>query len=299
MRILLAIAAIIASCVTAKAATLNIQAVTQAGSAGACGDSQIVSNATISSNLSFGCSITGPVTVGYRMGGNTAARASFGSIGVGVSSTAAVLQQPSGSDVSTSQALASLSDTLTSSVISGWVSVPIDLAGQTVFSYFRPSGGDPGGIHSFALMSVTAWVGGIAGQTYSSIFSAYTDDVSTSPDVTTGSLGVTNLLVPLIGGQASFGLSMMADARCASGTEVGTTCSSTIDFFSSARFLAATVFDASGNLVLGASLSSSSGFNYLAGVNPHPAPVPVPVSGMLLLSGLAGLHYMRKRSVFR
>jgi hypothetical protein len=80
-------------------------------------------------------------------------------------------------------------------------------------------------------------------------------------------------------------------AACAGGPSyTGPACTSSVDFLDPISITGASVFDANGNLVPGASLLSQSGFNPNA-VTPVPTPEPsgvvLLVTGLLVLSGIA------------
>jgi len=70
------------------------------------------------------------------------------------------------------------------------------------------------------------------------------------------------------------------------------TCSATADFLDPLAITGASVYDANGNLVSGATLVSDSGFNPNAG---SPVPTPEPGSLPLLAAGLMGLFVISAR----
>ena len=92
--------------------------------------------------------------------------------------------------------------------------------------------------------------------------------------------------------EISSGLSATVTCRLA-----GEFCLSSASAFNSLRFTGATVFDTNGDIV-STSLTSSSGFDYLTGIDPHDVPtaaVPLPASLTLLIAGLSGLAVVRRR----
>ncbi|MEE4187804.1 MAG: VPLPA-CTERM sorting domain-containing protein [Roseobacter sp.] len=98
------------------------------------------------------------------------------------------------------------------------------------------------------------------------------------------------------GGQLDLFVSLQALSRC-SGT-IGTTCTGEAEFLNSLRITGGEVLDANGNLLSGGFLGSDSGFDYIAGVEPHErgdqvSPVPLPAGAWLMLAGLAGLGTIR------
>lgn len=183
-------------------------------------------------------------------------------------------------------------DTLTFGIQSGTFLLPVDVAG----SLDAP----------IASESVTGGGGGASAQidvgiygtnTYTSVFHegiSSTTGLGTSIE-RTGSLGTTVVPLSIVNGQVNLTASMEGQFQC-DGRFDGGPCAPSIDFFDSARFLAATVLDANGNVVANPTITSASGFDYLTGLLPHqPSPVPLPASAFLLGGALAGLAGFRRR----
>lgn len=87
---------------------------------------------------------------------------------------------------------------------------------------------------------------------------------------------------PITNGAATLQFTMVAGASC---TGAGG-CGSEADFLDPIRINSASVFDANGNLVSGATLISDSGFNPNGGAT---IPAPEPSSSLLLAGGLLAM----------
>lgn len=246
----------------------------------------------------LGADIEPFATVDYA--GAAAARASFGSLGVLVG--ASTITQPStrvGVNV-TSSAYSFFQDVIYSSLEVGSIVIPLDLMGTV-----SATNATPNEIASYASASFAAEVASgnlkyIYGVSFGQTFGGFQEN---------GTKGVTDFIIPILGGQSALSARLDATAFCNSGnfSQDGlssTVCNAGADFYSSLRFLGAKVYDAEGLLVSNATLRSDSGFDYIRGVEPHItiSPVPLPASGTLLLIavlGLVGLGFGRNRQTPR
>lgn len=180
-------------------------------------------------------------------------------------------------------AIASLEDTLFFGIDTGTALISVDLAGSQ--STGSTSGLNWAGVSSFLFVNVNGRI-------------VYSNDVMQSPVVPEnsemrGSLGTTELSFGFNGGELSLSASLRTDLEC-DATGGNNICGSSADFFNSIRFVGAAVFDDEGNRV-NTSVSSSSGFDYLVGMEPHATPVPLPASMSMLGLCLVGLFGFSRR----
>jgi hypothetical protein len=223
------------------------------------------------------------------------ARAELGSIGVSGSTFT------SGDALDDVSITAAFEDTLFFGIDSGTVSISVDVAGTRDWSL--PASGIANN-NTYAEVSATTYL--LTGFP-STVTTIYQSTIAVAPafspepyvNTQTGSLGTTTNTFAFSGGQLQLSAVMNAYFRCRSGfNELA--CSTSADFLNSLRFTGASVFDADGNAVT-TTVTSSSGFDYLKGLEPHSPPVdppsviPLPAAGWLLLAGVAGLAGLRRR----
>ncbi len=186
-------------------------------------------------------------------------------------------------------ATAGFSDTIFFGISSGTFTIPFDFRGLIAV----------GGFNSDARVSYNVVAGG---QPFGASAFSSTDalGVGTFGGVTSS---VTNVSFEFTDGQLGISAFIQAATKCGAlalrPPEVTlATCAAKADFSSSLRFLGGTVRDQDGFIAQDAYLGSTSGFNYLVGVEPHsPAPIPLPAGAPLLIGGLGLLAFMkRKRS---
>ena len=109
--------------------------------------------------------------------------------------------------------------------------------------------------------------------------------------------GVFAVVVPIADGILRMRTSAAANARACTIIANDTSCFAEANFGSSLRFLGITVLDAFENDVTDqVSIVSESGFDYVAGAQPHDRPevVPLPAPALLLLSAFVVLGSRRK-----
>jgi hypothetical protein len=172
---------------------------------------------------------------------------------------------------------------------SGTISIPLDFGGT---------------IELLSDVPVASFVG-LTGAASAAIGSDVIFSVSASFSTTNGLTGtgigneVKSVAIPIVNGQAAISASIGASANCqlivAGG--VPARCSALVDYGSSLRFLAASVFDEFGNLREDVLVTSQSGFDYRKGVEPHtplPEVIPLPAPAALLLTALLGFGAVRK-----
>lgn len=228
------------------------------------------------------------------------ARADLGGVGVAGELRVTSLAQTTGPGASDQARLfANIRDTLTFGIDTGTLILPVDVAGSiridSIPGVFGGSvQGQPSGFTSTQLTLVAD---------QRDVFTIFDrrEDVSAvgarSLTFNEGALGVTTLAIPFTDGRLDILLSLGATLFCSGGGEGGSLCVAGADFFNSARFLAASVADASGALLAAPTITSSSGFDYLRGLDPHDpvSAVPAPAPLLLLVSGLAAFGALRRR----
>lgn len=215
--------------------------------------------------------------------GGASARASFGSVGVFVQSVVLTPQNVAGSIHWESIATANFSDGISASIDSGTIAMRLDLSGTLAGMTGFPS--QYQSVAEFSAYVVSA------GSIYS-----YGQFAGYEGFVVTGEAGVVDFFMPIVNGHSAIYASLVAKASCGSAVlgDGYTLCRSTVDFYSSLRFIGASVFDIQGELVRDATLVSESGFDYISGVEPHIAPVPLPSTGWLILLSLGCLMAFRR-----
>ena len=173
------------------------------------------------------------------------------------------------------RATASFSDTISFSIDEGTFTIPLDLAG----GHGSGSGGSGGGgggtgigidvseqgapFATFGSIS-----GGAGGQPFGARLEIYNQageiivtETGTQAEVKEAVLPISNGVVRLSGG-------LRADASCGTiGT--GGSCTVTVDYAASLRILGGTVRDSTGAVRTDVTVTSESGFDYLAGLPPH------------------------------
>jgi hypothetical protein len=259
------------------AATVSATVATQGPSTGGCSQSE-----NVGVSVSATCAPVFVVTPLYSVGGSADARASFGSIGVRATATTITPDFIGGGSYFDAIATSWMDDALSFSIETGSIVIPVDFAGGIdIITDERDTS------------RATVNLSGVVGGQFISIFDYYFYDNAVQSS--TGSLGVTNVVVPIVNGRAGVFFSLEARAL-ANMFDESSESTIRIDFFSSARLLAAQVFDADGNRVDSAFIGSDSGFDYLRGVVPHgPAPVPLPATGLILATGVVSLVALRKK----
>ncbi|MCC0065227.1 MAG: hypothetical protein H6895_14260 [Defluviimonas sp.] len=168
-------------------------------------------------------------------------------------------------------------DVLSVSIGSGMIMAPIDISGSLTggtYSTFQAS-------YGFSTAYANLFSGNLVNGTAQTVAQAF---------------------FPIVSGLANFSLSFSGTIQCTGGAFTGgafdTSCAGGMDFAHSARVLGVTVFDSLGNIVTNPTITSQSGFNYLAGDTPHVAPVPVPSTGAMLGSLVLCIGFFASRSRF-
>ncbi len=182
------------------------------------------------------------------------------------------------------QAIAFMSDTITFGVDTGVFVVPLDFSGeiQTVVSL---------GSLGSSVQNLSASISGgfSADNVNLTNFYYYTTesvDQNTDTITETGQKSAVQLAaISFTGGQTTISASIRADAACGS---VGqdSSCAVVVDYSNSLRFLAGLLYDLDGNPLPDVSVTSSSGFDYLTGVEPNISAAPLPAGLPLFASGL-------------
>lgn len=224
---------------------------------------------------------TSPVTGGCTTSRiDVAGRAGMGSLGVRASVLAPF---STGGSVS-----ASISDELSFSVSDGQLIIPVDIFGTFTTDLSGPFAGGASAVSSVSLSTSTGTL--FTRQLVeTAVVKEFRDSV--------GVFGANLLSLDIVDGKATLSASLSAGAFCSGSFFEDATCSASANSFSSARFLAGTVFDNTGAEVVGASVKSSSGFDYLVGVQPHDiSAVPLPASVWLLGLGMSGLIGVSRKS---
>ena len=110
---------------------------------------------------------------------------------------------------------------------------------------------------------------------------------------TIGSLGRSSISFDFTGGKLSLGAVFATSVECGSfgGANI---CNANSGFIESIRFVGADVRDENGDII-STSVSSSSGFDYLTGLEPHPSPVPLPATLPMLGFVLVGMVALARR----
>jgi hypothetical protein len=227
--------------------------------------------------------------------GSLTARSELGSLGIGGSFYASGTN-PEGADLGVRALMqAVFLDVLTFGIQSGTFILPVDVGGTNSVQGTGLFGGIVGGG-----AGISSAVGVVVGDTTiyyeNSIYDGSSGQYSTIDGI--GTLGISEVMFQIVGGQVDLLAAFDGQFWC-QGLLFGSTCSVASDFFTSARFLSATVLDEFG-VVSAASITSQSGFDYRAGVEPHAvAPVPLPAAGwflgtaLLMIGGVASRR--RKR----
>lgn len=186
------------------------------------------------------------------------------------------------------RATAIFSDTINFGIQSGSLLIPIDVSGSHTFSTLPVT-------HTGSI-GAQGWTSGEL-RTNSSPGYSFASGTGFGSNPSTF---VQNVLLPFSGGSMNLTAVFSAFAlHCAGGLPENSSCTTTANFSSSFRLLGGTVFDQSGNAMTGVSVTSQSGFDYLAGYTPHvvtPTPVPLPATFPLLVAGLGLLNVLRRRS---
>ncbi len=214
--------------------------------------------------VSGSCSISGSGTTV-----NLSARADLGSLGASGSTKTVGInplgQTAGGRGIVTAQ----LSDTIYFSGISdGTLILPVDIFGtlsvEGMVNYNR----------------IGIFVGGQTVFARSLIGSGQTEFGSSI-----GTLGTSLFNLDFTGGFLNLDASMGIDQTCTA-VNFGDVCGNSLDFYSSMRFLGASVFDTNGILAGGVTMQSDSGFDYAVGLQPHSiTPVPLPPTILLVVCG--------------
>lgn len=218
--------------------------------------------------------------------GVASARAGFGSIGVAAQSIVVTPQNPGGDIHWESLANASFSDTIATSIGSGSIRVRLDLGGS-----FGPDlTGFPSTYQSLALIS-----GYLLSGSSSLGFGGGLDFFGVAG---TDQRGIFDFDMPIINGYSTIYASLSARAACGAAVigDGDTVCNSSVSFYTSMRFIGASVFDDQGVFVSDAIMTSDSGFDYATGVEPHISPVPLPAAGLLLVLSIGCLGAFRRVS---
>lgn len=257
----------------AQAATFNVN-----GSV----DSLVCVNETSSVGVSGGCDVStsnGSATLDGR--------SDLGSMGI-AGNIGATGTNPGGVELGPRATInANYFDVLSFGIQSGTFILPVDVAGSNSVVGTGMFGGIVGGG-----AGVSSTVGVVVGITNvyqeTLVFDGldyYTFDVI-------GTLGVSNVFFEIVDGKVDLVANFTAALNC-QGLFAGATCNANANFFTSARFLGATVLDELGS-VSDTLITSQSGFDYRAGVAPHVIPpIPLPAgfwflgSALLIMGGSA------------
>lgn len=197
-----------------------------------------------------------------------------------------------GRTTTTGNAQASFQDTIFVGIESGSLLFEYDIAGSQSTSATTSTGTTAG--HNFSGVSskLFASVNGIT--VYSNIISQSVHGTT----ITASGSKRSSISFNFNGGKLSLGAVFSTVLQCGSfgGANI---CNASTGFIDSIRFVGAEVRDENGDLIT-TSVSSSSGFDYLTGLEPHPSPVPLPATLPMLgfaLVGMVGLARRRQKSV--
>lgn len=228
------------------------------------------------------------------------ARASVGSVGVSASALVDNTASQNGGGGSYVETFASFQDELSIGIGSGTLLLNVDVFGtQSTIAeeIFETTVNFIGGTRSITANLLT---NGVNTNLLSETVQVGTGGTTRSNN--SGSLGTTTVAAQFTGGTVNLNLNMFGSAGCFNipGNIIPSRafCSSEIDFFTSSRFVGATVLDANGDVV-DTSIVATSGFDYLTGLDPHVGPqvVPLPAASLMLLSGLGAFAAIRRRAL--
>lgn len=178
------------------------------------------------------------------------------------------------------QATAFFDDTIFFGVDTGTFVIPLDLDGSVEII-------DGGVGNSNALAELS---GGVTGAGASIEFFASANSGNQSL--------VVDAVFAFTGGFLNLSGGLRADAKGCSIIDSGSTCTASAAFGSSLRFLGGTLFDENGSQLNGVSVTSESGFDYLAGVEPHDRvnAVPLPPGILMLFSSVMAIPLAKRLS---
>ena len=185
-----------------------------------------------------------------------------------------------GGPISTVNFSHSYEDNLTFGILTGTLRLPVDIAGTVGIA-------SAGGV-SYAESSINVNVVNAGPPGILTDFVAQTGGLEFSE--TTGRR-MAVLDIPILNGKATVTAGIGGRLQCSRSPAEGETCDVSFDYFNSARFLAATVLDETGAPVAAPTITASSGFDYLVGLDPHGdvSPIPLPAGIWLLGAGMMAL----------
>lgn len=208
-------------------------------------------------------------------------RSNLGSLGVN-----ATLYNEETTTSARGNVVATINDGLTFNVQSGRFVIPVDIAGQL---FAKLNGSATGQTLSRSRVQF------LFGQTtlYSRALATTATGTNFIQGESVGLDGVQQAFINIVDGKGILNAGLFASVDCLA-LQPGADCLSSAFFFSSARFLGGTVLDENGLVVANATVQSSSGFDYLTGVQPHlVSTVPLPATIWLLIASVGGLASLR------
>lgn len=197
-------------------------------------------------------------------------------------------------------AVASFSDSIFFGVSQGILSIPVGLSG--LGTSINALGQFTGGVNNlFARATMSGSIGATTSTGASGSWS-FNSSITEQNDVLNGgtfstitgssSFGINTVNFAFSGGVLGIGAAVQTSAFCGPNPSG---CLATSDLASTLNFYGATVLDIFGKPLTGVSVTSSSGFNYLAGVGNAPSAVPIPAILPLFLISLASLNLFKRR----